>query len=157
MEGLSKEEIFAFIAGLTYADGHLKIRKRGNSVGLNYLEIEVSKKKTANKILNAFNTLGMKFSVYRRRNRNARAFIITDRNIINKVMNLAHINWKWVKYLALTNVINVCNSVVAKIFDHIILNLVLGKLFTTYTISKEENSLSSRILGINLQKILNLK
>jgi len=61
------------------------------------------------------------------------------------------------KYLALTNVINVCNFVVAKIFDHIILNLILGKLFTTYTISKEENSLSSRILGINLQKILNLK
>jgi len=38
LECLSKEEIFAFIAGLTYADGHLKIRKRGNSVGLNYLK-----------------------------------------------------------------------------------------------------------------------
>jgi len=157
LECLSKEEIFAFITGLVYTDGHLKIRRRGNSVSLNYLEIEVSKKKTANKILNTLNALSIKFSVYRRRNRNTRAFIITDRDIISKIMDLAHINWKWVKYLALTNVIDTCNFIVARIFDHIILNLILGKLFTTYTISKEENSLLSEILGINSQEILNLK
>ena len=63
-------------------------------------------------------------------------------------MDIIHVNWKWIKLLASLNKIDLCTYALVKLYDHIILNNVIGKFFTGQSLSGKEMSLLGKIVNL---------
>ncbi|MCD6428856.1 MAG: hypothetical protein J7L12_04515 [Desulfurococcales archaeon] len=146
---LSRLEVMNFISGIIYAEGHLKIRRTKSGIRLSVLEIELKKKLSVTKLLKAFDLINVEIKYYERKTRGHKVYYIDDRDTIEKLMDIVHLNWKWYKFLALKNETRFCEYAVIKLIDHVILNQVIGKFFLGHSLSVEEKHVLKEFIGAN--------
>ena len=63
-------------------------------------------------------------------------------------MDIAHLNWKWVKLPASLNKIDFCTYALTKLNDHVVLNHIIGKFFSKQSLTNKEISILKKLINI---------
>ena len=142
-------ELLSFLSGVIYAEGHIKIKRRGKNIFFDTLEIEIKKEQTITTFIKICQLLGINIKFYRRSKRGYKVYYIRDRYLVEKIMDIEHVNWKWIKLLASLNKVDLCTYALAKLYDHVILNNIIGKFFLGQSLLEKEILLLRKIINSN--------
>ncbi len=147
---MSDFELLSYLSGIVYAEGHIKFKSNGNRILFDYLEIEMKKKSSIESLIKACQLLDIYIKSYSRLKRRHKVFYIRDRYLVEEIMDIVHLNWKWAKLLASLNKIDLCAYAFTKIYDHIILNHIVGKFFSKQSLTDKETSILRRLINMKL-------
>jgi len=108
----------------------------------------MKKKSSIESLVRACQLLGIHIKSYNRLKRKHKVYYIGDRHLIEEIMDIVHLNWKWVKLLASLNKIHFCMYILTKLYDHIILNHIIGKFFSKQPLTDKEISILKRVINM---------
>ena len=148
---MSDFELLSYLSGIIYAEGHIKIRRLNGRIQFDYLEIEIKKKSSIESLIKVCQSLGVQLKSYNRLKRRHKVYYIRNHHLIKETMDVVHLNWKWFKLLSSFNQIDICTYALIKLYDHVILNHIVGKLFSKQPLTNKEISILKRI--INMESI----
>lgn len=63
-------------------------------------------------------------------------------------MDVVHANWRWVKLLASLNKVSLCTYALVKLYDHVILNSIIGKFLSGIPLSRKEILLLKEVVDV---------
>ncbi len=144
---MSKFELLGYLSGLVYAEGHIKFRKKKDKILFDSLEIEMRKKSSIDSLIEVCQLLGIRLKSYNRLKRKHKVYYIRDHHLTEEIMSIVHLNWKWTKLLASLNKIDFCTYVLTKLYDHIVLNHIIGKFFSKQSLSYKETMILRKIVS----------
>jgi len=145
---MSYHELIGFLSGIIYAEGHIKTRRKGKRILFDALEIEMKKDPSIKLLIRVCNLLNINIRFYRRLKRGHKVYYIRDQYLVEKLMDIEHINWKWIKLLASLNKVDLCTYALTKLYDHVILNDIIGKFFSGKPLSEKEISLLNKMIDL---------
>ncbi len=147
---MSDFELLSYLSGIIYAEGHIKVKRMNGRILFDSLEIEMKKKSSIESLTKTCQLLGIHLKSYNRLKRKHKVYYIRDRHLIEEIMNIVHLNWKWVKLLTSLNKIDLCMYALTRLYDHIILNHIVGKFFSNQPLTNKEILILKRMINIKL-------
>jgi len=146
--GMSDFELLSYLSSIIYAEGHIKIKRINSRILFDSLEIDMKKKSSIESLIKVCRLIGIHLKSYNRLKRKHKVYYIRDRHLIEEIMDIVHLNWKWVKLLASLNKIDLCTYALTKLYDHVILNHIVGKFFSKQPLTDKEISILRRVINI---------